>query len=262
MSPLDPTQLHMALVVFALAMARTSGMMLITPIFGRGIITGLTRNGIIISWALPVIAYAWRTKPTNLDVMYLSPILGLCLKELVVGLLLGMPVATIVWGVEAAGTFIDNQRGATMASLLNRATGNQASPLGALLAQLYVTWLFVTGGFSTVIAILYGSYDIWPLWRFQPAFGPAFVTEILRLADVVMLLTLLLAGPAIVAMFLSELGLALISRFAPQLQVFFLAMPVKSAVGLFLLILSLTNVLITADKHVPSAVVIFNHVVK
>ncbi|KDB64396.1 bacterial export protein, family 1 domain protein, partial [Bordetella bronchiseptica B18-5 (C3)] len=48
---------------------------------------------------------------------------------------------------------------------------------------------------------------------------------------------LLLASPAIVAMFLAELGLALISRFAPQLQVFFLALPVKSALVLLVLVL-------------------------
>jgi type III secretion protein T len=40
-----------------------------------------------------------------------------------------------------------------------------------------------------------------------------------------------------VAMFLAELSLALVSRFAPQLQVFFLAMPIKSALALLVLIL-------------------------
>jgi type III secretion protein T len=52
----------------------------------------------------------------------------------------------------------------------------------------------------------------------------------------IMLQCLLLASPIMIAMLLAELGLALVSRFAPQLQVFFLAMPVKSALGLFVLI--------------------------
>jgi type III secretion protein T len=46
---------------------------------------------------------------------------------------------------------------------------------------------------------------------------------------------LLLAAPVLLAMFLTELGLALVSRFAPQLQVFFLAMPIKSALGILVL---------------------------
>ena len=44
-------------------------------------------------------------------------------------------------------------------------------------------------------------------------------------------------APVIVAMFLAELGLALVSRFVPQLQVFFLAMPIKSALALLVLVL-------------------------
>jgi len=52
---------------------------------------------------------------------------------------------------------------------------------------------------------------------------------------------LLFAAPAIVAMFLAELGLALVSRFTPQLQVFFLAMPIKSALALLVLVLYMST---------------------
>ncbi|MES0139399.1 type III secretion system export apparatus subunit SctT [Mesorhizobium sp. M0016] len=258
MSPLDPSLLHNAVVVFALATTRTAGMMLIIPILGRGIVTGLARNGVIMALSLPVMAHAWATRPANLEIWHLQMFLGLGLKELLLGIVLGMPIAVTVWGVEAAGIFIDNQRGAAMVSLLNPASGNQVSPLGTLLAQLFVTSLFATGGFSELIKMLYRSLEVWPLWSLQPAFGPAFATGVLHLADVLMLLTLLLAGPAIVAMFLSEMGLALIGRFAPQLQVFFIAMSVKSAVALLLLILSLTIVLAEADQYAPSQFAILN----
>lgn len=262
MSLADPTDLHAFLLVLVLAMARITGVMLVVPVLGRRIMTGLARNGVIMALTLPIIGRAWATKPANLDITGLTPMLALGLKELLLGFVLGMPVAATMWGVEAAGTFIDNQRGATMASFLNPASGDQGSSLGTFLAQLYTTWLFVTGGFSKLLEVLYRSLTIWPMWSFQPAFGPAFVTEVLRLADLVMLLTLLLAGPAIVSMFLSELGLALISRFAPQLQVFFLAMSVKSAVGLLLLILSLSIVFPTADKHMSSPVAFLSRITK
>ena len=52
-----------------------------------------------------------------------------------------------------------------------------------------------------------------------------------------MLLAMMLAAPVLIAMLMSELGLALVSRFAPQLQVFFLAMPIKSALALFVLVI-------------------------
>jgi type III secretion protein T len=48
-------------------------------------------------------------------------------------------------------------------------------------------------------------------------------------------LAVLTGAPVLIAMFLAEMGLALISRFAPQLQVFFLAMGIKSALAMFVL---------------------------
>ncbi|MCK1627337.1 type III secretion system export apparatus subunit SctT [Bradyrhizobium sp. 160] len=262
MSPLDRDHLHTFLVVLALAMARLTGMVLVMPFLGRGMVTAPARNGVIMALALPVMGFAWATRPADPDITRLVPVLGLGLKELLLGCLLGMPVAATMWGVETAGTFIDHQRGATMTSLLSPASVNLDSPLGTFLAHLYATWLFVSGGFSKLLEALYRSHDVWPLWSFHPAFGPIFVTSVLDLADLVMLLTLLLAGPAIVAMFLSELGLALISRFAPQLEVFFLAMSVKSAVGLLLLLLSLTIIVANADKHMPSSVLILNRIAR
>ncbi|MCO5966485.1 type III secretion system export apparatus subunit SctT [Sinorhizobium meliloti] len=254
----DPSLLHTALVVFALATTRTTGLLLILPILSRGTVTGLARNGVIMALSLPVMAHAWATRPADLNIWDLKLILGLGLKELLLGFILGMPIAATIWGVEAAGTFIDNQRGAAMASHLNPMSGNQVSPLGMLLAQLFVTGLFATGGFSALIEVLYRSHDVWPLWGLQPAFGLAFVMGVLQLADVVMLMALVLAGPAIVTMFLGEMGLALISRFAPQLQVFFIAMPVKSALALMLLILSISIALTKADQYLPSKVMMLN----
>jgi type III secretion protein T len=138
---------------------------------------------------------------------------------------------------------IDNQRGSTMASSLNPTTGDQSSPTGILMAQVYTVWMFATGGFLVLLDLLYRSYGVWPAWEMLPGLAPSLASGVLKLLDRVMLLTLLLAGPALVAMFLSEMGLALISRFAPSLQVFFLAMPMKSAVGLLLLLLSLPVIL-------------------
>jgi type III secretion protein T len=75
-----------------------------------------------------------------------------------------------------------------------------------------------------------------------------------------MRLAILLAGPAMIAMFLAEFGLALVSRFAPSLQVFFLAMPVKSGVGLLLLLLSIGIILGEVRRALPSTPVLLQMV--
>jgi type III secretion protein T len=230
-------------LVVAVSVARPTAMFLITPFLGRGVLTGLARNGVILALSLPVMPLVFATRPEELATSGLLLVLSLVLKEMLIGFLLGLPFAVLSWGLEAAGFMIDNQRGSTMASSLNPATGDQSSPVGILLAQVYTVWLFTTGGFLLLLSLLYQSHRVWPVWMLLPPLSPGLPWDMLAMLDKVMRLTVLMAGPALIAMFLSEFGLALVSRFAPQLQVFFLAMPLKSAVGILLLVLSLGIVL-------------------
>lgn len=250
--PFDLAELRTLAVLAAIGLARTTGLMLITPFLGKGALTGIARNGVIIALSLPLLRLGYDTRPADFDPANLFLTIGLSVKELMIGVLLGMPIAITSWGLEAAGFFIDNQRGSTMASSLNPATGNQTSPIGILLGQAYTTWLFVTGGFLSLLQALYWSAKVWPLWAFTPAVGPGFDQAVLGMLDAVMRLAVVVAGPAIIAMFLTEFGLALTSRFAPQLQVFFMAMPLKSAVGLLVLLLSMGLLLDQAGGHLPS----------
>ncbi|CCB66677.1 type III secretion system export apparatus subunit SctT [Hyphomicrobium sp. MC1] len=235
----DLSLLREFMVVGSIGIARLTAVFLITPFLGKGVLTGLARNGVLVALALPALVLVFNTRPTNLAELNLFAVLALVLKETLLGVMIGMPFAVLSWGIEGAGFMIDNQRGSTMASSMDPATGNQSSPLGILLAQLYTVWMFAAGGFLLLLDLLYRSFTLWPVWDMLPQFNSGLVPETLAMLDRVMLLTLLISGPALMAMFLSEMGLALTSRFAPQLQVFFMAMPVKSAVGIFVLILSL-----------------------
>jgi type III secretion protein T len=164
---------------------------------------------------------------------------AIILKEAFIGLLIGYSAALIFWAVEAIGSFIDNQRGASIASTLDPLSGSDSSPTGTLLFQTFLTFFFVSGGFLIFLGGLYNSYQIWPVLSLLPEIKPGSAELFLHQLDRLMALAVILSAPAIIAMFLSEFGLALVSRFAPQLNVFFLAMPVKSGVALFVLILYL-----------------------
>jgi type III secretion protein T len=66
---------------------------------------------------------------------------------------------------------------------------------------------------------------------------------ILGSADDMLRTTVIISAPVIMVMFLATLGLGLVNRTAPQLNVFFLSMPVKSALGIAFLIIYLPFVL-------------------
>ena len=93
-----------------------------------------------------------------------------------------------------------------------------------------------SGAFLLLLGAFYKTYQIWPVAEFVPSFGGAGPVFYLDIFDRLLRMIVVLSAPLIVTMFLAEFALALVSRFAPQLQVFFLAMPIKSALSVLMLI--------------------------
>jgi len=156
------------------------------------------------------------------------------------GLLVGFFSSFVFWLAMNIGFFIDNQRGASMASVFDPMSGDQTSPIGEFLQQTVVVLFYAGGGFLVFLGMVYQSYLIWPVFSYWPNLTDAFPGLILEEADQLMRLTVILASPVIITVFISEFGLGLMNRFAPQLQVFFLAMPIKSLVAILVMIFYLT----------------------
>ncbi|THF57262.1 type III secretion system export apparatus subunit SctT [Pseudothauera rhizosphaerae] len=230
----DAKRLLMALL---LATVRIQAALVVIPLFSKQVVPGMIRTALGVCLAVvlvPPIDAAMAAEPPAAVPFFL-----IVVKEALLGFLLGYAVAVLFWAVEAVGFFIDNQRGASIASTLNPLTGNDTSPLGIMFNQAFVVYFLVAGGFLLFMTTIYESHRLWPVLSFFPTlpeqgamvFG-GFFAGLIRLG-------LLLSAPAILAMLLAEVGLALVSRFAPQLQVFFLAMPVKSGLAFFVLVIYL-----------------------
>jgi type III secretion protein T len=223
-----------AMSTMLLSAARITTIFVLMPTFSRTVITGIVRTGIVLSISLfmfPVVYPA-----VDLSISY-PTVVALIFKESAIGFLIGYSIGALFWGVEGAGFFIDNQRGSAMAGSIDPLSGSDTTPMGILFMQAYVSYFFVSGSFLVFLGLLYDSYVAWPVTSFWPQLPPDTPRYALGVADRVMYLAVVFAGPLTIAMFLAEFGLALVSRFAPQLNVFVLAMPVKSGVGLFVLAL-------------------------
>jgi type III secretion protein T len=239
---MDIEPLQHAFYLFMISSARIAAVFTIMPFLSKQTMgTTMIRNGVVASLALylyPIVSheYASFALSTGDTVIIL-------IKEAFIGLLIGFLITLPFWAIESVGFFIDNQRGATMASSLNPLSGSQTSPLGILLTQGLVTLFFISGAFMLFLHALYNSYLLWPIFSFFPTFSTDAPRFFLSQLDTLMRLTVLLGGPVVLAMFLSEFGLALISRFAPQLNVFILSMPIKSAVAIAIMIVYVPLVL-------------------
>jgi len=228
------------LLVLAFTLPRPLAMMSLMPFFGQNVMQGIVRNSAIIALALVIYPSVEVAMPQQFAVL---PMVALIFKEVVIGVILGFSASLIFRAAEGVGYFIDNQRGTTMASLVDPTSGDQTSPLGSLFMQLLIVVFFAGGGFLVLLKVLFQSYNIWPVAMPLPQVSPAFAEHFIGLTTAFLQLIVVLAAPVVLAVFTTEFGLGLVNRFAPQLNVFFLSMPIKSAVAFGLLVLYLQTMM-------------------
>ncbi|MDB5840442.1 MAG: EscT/YscT/HrcT family type secretion system export apparatus protein [Herminiimonas sp.] len=233
MELVDGKWLFPELIAMAYTLPRMFAMFSLLPMFNRQALPVLLRAGVAASIAVFIVPTL--VEPANAVDRTGFEMLAVIVKEAGLGFIMGFIIAIPIWAFEMMGDFIDNQRGASIAQTLSPMTGHDTSPLGDLFSQACVIFLFISGGFLLIVASIIDSYRIFPVFAWWPHFDVSTPTFLLGLLDRLMRLAVLMGAPVIIAMFLSEVGLALVSRFAPQLQVFFLAMPIKSGLAIFVL---------------------------
>jgi len=118
-------------------------------------------------------------------------------------------------------------------------SGTQVSTTGIFFTQIVSTLFFVSGAVLLFLGALYHSYAIWPVFSSGPDFSPEAPVRMLDALDGMLRTTVIISAPVVILMFLATIGLGFVNRTAPQLNVFFLSMPIKSALGIALLVIYL-----------------------
>ncbi|MEW4561519.1 type III secretion system export apparatus subunit SctT [Bremerella sp. JC770] len=217
-----------------LSVTRITMASLVVPFLGGETIQLPVRASIIASLGLVLFPIIAPTIPSGT----ISPFtfVAIFIKEATLGLLYGYMASKIFWVALGVGLVVDNQRGASIAEAFDPSINEQVSPLGQFTLQSMIALFYTSGGFLLFLAGLFESYAAWPVFDFFPIFNEGFVDFFLHQVDQVVKLTVVLAAPLMITLFVTEFGLGLINRFAPQLNVFFLAMPIKSLVAFVVLI--------------------------
>jgi type III secretion protein T len=226
------------LPMLAVAMLRPLGVVIMMPMLSSNALGGsLCRNALIVVMALPIVPIQL-AQAGELAAFSGADLGMLALKEILIGLLIGFCVALPFWAIEMAGTVIDTVRGSSMDSVLNPLLGEQSSVFGILFSQIIVVIFFVSGGFNTMLLSLYVSYESIPTLG-DLKLSEDFARFIGQQFQAMFELSVSFALPSIVVMFLVDTALGLVNRSAPQLNVFFVAMPIKSVMAVLVLALSM-----------------------
>jgi flagellar biosynthetic protein FliR len=161
-------------------------------------------------------------------------------REVAVGASLGFVASLIFRAAETAGAITDTLRGANLAEVLSPVSEGRTSPLGDVTLLLTVVIFLEIGGLGHIAAALSRSYQAVPI---AASATPPQLGQVAGLALVasaqMMEAALGLAAPAIVALLLSDLAMGAIGQAAPQIPLYFVAMPFKALIGVGAVLISL-----------------------
>jgi flagellar biosynthetic protein FliR len=186
----------------------------------------------------------------QIDLQSIGPVLVMLGEELLVGAVLGMTARLTIAALQVTGSVVAQQLGLGFVTAVDPTQGQQGVILGNFLTILGIALLFATNLHHLVIAALDDSYTL-----FVPG-------EVPLTGDMAALMTRTLAGafrvgvqlsaPFLVFGLLFNLGLGLLSRLMPQMQVFFVGMPLSILAGLMMLFLLLSAMMGTYMNSVES----------
>jgi flagellar biosynthesis protein FliR len=237
--PIDISFLPALGASFLLVFARAGTMVMLLPGLGEQNISARMR--LTIALILAAVLLPLHRDAYHIDTSALGPLVVLLVEEIIIGAVLGLTARLTISALEVAGSVIAQQLGLGFVTSVDPTQGEQGVIVGNFLTMLGITLFFATDMHYLIIAALNDSYTL-----FEPG-------EVLATGDVAALVTKTVSGafrigiqlssPFLVFGLVFNLGLGLLSRLMPQMQVFFVALPLSILLGLLFLVLALGSMM-------------------
>jgi flagellar biosynthetic protein FliR len=226
-----PAEVFGLLLVFV----RLGAALMLLPGIGEPFITSRARLMLALLIALiafPVAAPDLPPLPDSMPRMFL-----LILGELVVGLFMGTVTRVLMSALVTAGMMIAFSTSMANALVMDPSAAQQGSIAGSFLTLLALVLIFALDLHHLMIGAIVDSYMLFPPG--QPLPVGDFSDVVARVVGHAFLLAFQIAAPFVVVAGVFYLGLGLLARLMPQMQIFFVAIPLQIALGLVVMALAL-----------------------
>lgn len=210
---------------YLLALIRASAWVVVAPPFGGRMLPPQVKAGVAGALALAVGPHL---APAAVP-LETGPFIGAATLQIVAGLALGFLGVLVLGAVQASGTLIDALAGYSAAQLFDPMTSALAGPFGRLYSTLGTTLLFAMNGHILLVKGFITSFEAAPLTSISTVELETMVTGGLGRF---MVAAVEIAAPLVAALLVAELVVALLSKAAPQANVYLLGVPLKFVVTL------------------------------
>lgn len=225
------------LSVFFLTIARLLPIFTLSPFLGAKNLPMAIR--MMFSIALVAIFLPQNLLTVRGEIPFGSAFILYAFKELVIGFFLGFLSSIPFYIAQMAGSLIDHQRGSSSLQVSDPTTQSQTGPIGILYNYLLIAVFFSLNGPFIFFDGIASSYQLIPV---DQIINANFFTEhsqfwkqMIGVLQVTMNLSLQFSAPALIGILLTDLFLGIANRLAPQVQIVFLGVSLKSWVGIALM---------------------------
>lgn len=222
--------------LFILILVRVTGLFVISPIFGRNNLPTIMKIGLSITVAL--ILLPLKINGFYLEIDNMRTLMFWSISEFLIGIIIGL-IAFIYFSiVYLAGTIVDIQMGFGMVNIMDPQTNAQMPLMGGFY-NILLTLVFLTiNGHHQIIKSLIYSYEILPI-GFNISVSESLINYLIKIFTDTFILAFQLSAPILIAIFLANVILGILARTMPQMNIFIVGLPLKIAIGIIIILLSL-----------------------
>jgi flagellar biosynthesis protein FliR len=157
-------------------------------------------------------------------------------SELLIGMLFAFGLFTLFGAFHFGGRILDVQMGFGVATLIDPATSNQAPLIGTFLNMLAVVVFVTAGGINLLLEGIAFSIEHFPIGQ---GFVDINLSAIVAQFGSMFIYSVMVVAPAMVAILLLDVGLGVMARTMPQVNVFIVSLPLKIFLGLFMMMIAI-----------------------
>ncbi len=228
-------QFQQLLFLYAMPAARILAFVSVAPIWGTGglplrvrLFLGLTLSFFVA----PIIA---ETKFVSLNAM-----LDVLSMQIFIGIAMGLSMRLVFGAIDVAGEYIGYQMGLGFATFYDPIDSSQTPVMSEFLTLMAILLFFAINGHYLYLEALIKSFHLLPLTPLS-VLKTQSIWHIVHLASLMFSFGLLLALPIVATILMLNTTLAILTRAAPQLNIFALGFPITLLGGFFLLALGLSD---------------------
>ncbi|MFT7458587.1 MAG: flagellar biosynthetic protein FliR [Planctomycetota bacterium] len=225
---------------------RVAGLLMAAPVIGTRSVPVRIRLVIAIAITLAIV-------PVLPVTAYIEPFTGpwllTSIQQVIIGTAMGLTIRTIFVTLEIAGQAIGQLMGLMMASMVDPQNGNQVPVIGQFYLLLATLLFLSVDGHLLMIAALVNSFQHLPIGVDGLTRDAAW--EIINWLGTILSTSILIALPAMASLLIVNLAFGVMTRAAPQLNIFAVGFPIMIILGVFI-------VMFTLDGFIPHMISLFD----